>query len=211
MLTLVTPPAADVVTLSEAKQFLRIDDGDADALIASLITTATVAAETYTKRAFITQTYRKTFDIPTSRFYENLPDGVFDLPISFIYGDIGREFNLDRMPIQSITSFTSYDTNNNSTVYAASNYYLDAAGARLVLNSSAVLPANMRKRAAIEIVYVCGYGDTSSAVPAPIKSAVLMHVASLYEQRGQCDDAMDLPAGAKMMLNQYRVMGYRRD
>ena len=67
----------------------------------------------------------------------------------------------------------------------------------------------MRPRAAVEIIYKAGYGDTGSNVPQPIKTAILIHVASMYEQRGQCDDAMDLPPGAKQLLNQYRIVGSR--
>ena len=55
-LQLNTPPAAEPVTLAEAKAWLRVDTGDDDdALITSLISAARARAEWHTGRAFVTQ------------------------------------------------------------------------------------------------------------------------------------------------------------
>lgn len=55
---LADPPVIEPVSLVEAKTFLRIDTGDEDSLIDYLITAARHAAEKYTSRSFITQTWK---------------------------------------------------------------------------------------------------------------------------------------------------------
>jgi uncharacterized phiE125 gp8 family phage protein len=59
-LKLITPPAILPVTMAEAKIHERIDIEDAanNASILSLLIAATQLAENYTRRAFITQTWR---------------------------------------------------------------------------------------------------------------------------------------------------------
>jgi uncharacterized phiE125 gp8 family phage protein len=59
---LVTGPASEPVTLDEAKAHLRVDGDDEDDYITSLIVAARQAAEAYTRRALITQTWRHTGD-----------------------------------------------------------------------------------------------------------------------------------------------------
>lgn len=208
-LILVTAPAKEPVTLTEAKGWAKVETTDDDATIGSLVTAARTAAEEYLRRALVTQTYKLTHDLHGNDLYHGLPEGTYDLPVTALYGGMPRDVELPKGPVQSITSVTAYALDNTAGTVASSNYFLDTAGNRLVLNSGCVWPANLRPRAAVEITYVAGYGDTGAAVPQPIKTAILIHVASLYEQRGQSADAMDLPPGAKQLLTQYRVLGSR--
>lgn len=62
MLYLLTPPAAEPVTVADAKLALRIDDTAFDALLPSLISSARQVAEQETGRAFIAQVWRAEFD-----------------------------------------------------------------------------------------------------------------------------------------------------
>ena len=57
-LQLVIPPAEEPVSLAEAKQHLRVDSGDDDLLIGSLISAARQAAETKTGRQLITARWK---------------------------------------------------------------------------------------------------------------------------------------------------------
>lgn len=208
-ITLVTGPTAEPVTLAEAKAWARIDGDTEDALLEQLITTARVAAEQYIRGSIISQTRKLTLDLYGSGLADNLADGVYDLPVTVLYGGLPQQINLPAGPVQSITSVVTYDLSNAATTYSADNYSLDSAGDRLFLNYGAIWPSNMRQRAACAITYVTGYGDTSTSVPQPIKTAILIHVATLYEQRGQCDGQMDLPPASKQLLNQYRKLGSR--
>jgi len=199
----VTVPATSYpVTLAEANQYARIDTTADDALVTTLIYAATSAAEEYLKRALITQTLVLTLDLPSSPLNNSLGDGWYDLPISVLYGELPRVIPLPKAPIQSITSVKTYDTSNTLTTYDNSNYFLDANGARLVLNNTAVPPSNMRQLAACEITYVAGW-ISASFVPAPIKMAILMHIQSMYDNRGVCE----LPSSCKALLDQFKIYG----
>jgi hypothetical protein len=208
-LTLVTPPTDEPVTLSEVKSWSRIDTDDDDALVQQLIASARYQAEQYLRRSLLTQSWKLTHDLGRSLANDQIGEGTYDLPISILYGVLPRDIELPKGPIQTITSVTTYALDNTSSVYDPSLYFLDQAGERLVLNIGAIWPANMRPRAAAEFLYVTGYGDDPSDVPQPIKTGIMIHVASLYEQRGQSADSMDIPAGAKRLYAPFRVMGDR--
>jgi len=59
---LITGPVEEPLTLSEAKQHLRVDHGDEDALILALISTAREQAEQRLDRPMLPQTFLQVFD-----------------------------------------------------------------------------------------------------------------------------------------------------
>lgn len=203
-LALVTPPALEPVTLDEAKAWSRIDTTYDDPLISALLVASRQAVEDYLRRSLLTQTWRLTLDAPSSGWGDWLGEGIYDLPVSVLSGEYPRRFELPKGPVQSVTSFVTYDTANASSTLDASNYFLDADGTRLVLNETAVLPSGLRSERGIEITYVTGYA-TAGAVPQAIRTAILMTCGVMYDSRGACDNA-DIPAGAKRLLNSYRGM-----
>ncbi|QDV34914.1 head-tail connector protein [Tautonia plasticadhaerens] len=205
-LTLITAPAIEPVTVSELAAFARLDDDAAsaeEALIDSFITVARQAAEEYTRRAFITQSWKLSLDLNRCGMVYDLPEGVYDLPVTALYGELPDEIELPRAPVQSITSVTTYDTANTASTFDPSNYTADTAGNRIVLAETATWPTNLRSVAAVAIVTINGYGDAASDVPPAIRMAIQMHAASLYETRGQC--GCDVPPAAQQLLRQYRV------
>lgn len=96
-------PAAEPVSLAEAKSFLRIDTNDDDALIGDLVAAARIMAEEQTGKAFITQSWRIVYD--------GCPPPVVILP----YG-----------PVQSVSAVTSVASDGAETVIAAQSYHLNA-------------------------------------------------------------------------------------
>lgn len=203
-LALVTAPATEPVTTAEAKAWARIDGTDDDAVIAGLIVTARQATEEYLRRSIISQTWKLTLDLSCSGL-RDLPEGVYDLPMTALYGGLPRTIPLPKGPVVSITSVVTYDLSNTASTYATGNYRVDASGDRLVLNYGAIWPNTIRPQAGCEITYVAGY----TTVPQPIKTAIMIHVASLYEQRGMCEDPMALPPAVQSLLGRYRIMGDR--
>ena len=201
--TIVTPPAADPVTLAEAKAWAKIDTTDDDALIASLITTAYQDAEQYMKRSIITQTRKLTVDAGQSSIGNSLSDGVYDLPISVLTGVLPNSIELPFAPLQGVSSILVYSVSGASTTFASTNYYVDSASNRVTLNYGAIWPSDLRDRKSVEIAYTAGYGDTSSSVPSPIKSAILMHVQAMYDARIACD----MPPQCVSLLQRYRIYG----
>ena len=61
-LTLVTAPASEPVSLTEAKAHLRLDSADDDSLITALIRSARETAEAHMRRALVSQTWRLSLD-----------------------------------------------------------------------------------------------------------------------------------------------------
>lgn len=127
-LTLVTPPAAEVITLAEAKLFLRVDGTTEDALITDLIKAVRVSAEEYTRKSFITQTWKISFDDEVSDCVELL-----------------------RGPVQSITHVKTYTRDNTATTISSALYALNAAKTLLMLDTDLYAYR-------VEITYSAGYG-----------------------------------------------------
>jgi hypothetical protein len=208
-LTLVTGPAAEPVILDEAKAWLRIDGTDSDAQLAALITASYQLCEQWLRRSLISQTWKLTLDLAECPGGEPWWDGAQDGAISSLYGGLPQTVELPKGPVQSITSVTTYDLDDTSSTFASTNYRVDSAGERLVLNYGALWPSNLRAKAAAEITYVTGYGATSTSVPQPIKTGILIQTATLYEQRGMCGDPDGVAPGARQLWNPYRVLGSR--
>ncbi len=201
-LTLVTRPTLEPVTLAELKLAARIDGEDEDPLLQVYIATAREAAEVYTKRAFLTQTWRMTFDLPASGLDCELGDGVYDLPITALYGGLPRVIPLLRPQILTIASVKTYDTDNTETTFSSDNYTLDTAGGRLILKNTASWPSNLRQQAAIVIEYTAGYGPTVNTTPQAIRTAIMMHAQRMYDSRIMCE----LPEDCQRLLRPYRIM-----
>jgi uncharacterized phiE125 gp8 family phage protein len=189
---LVSAPAQEPVTLSEAKTFLRVDGTDDDTLITSLLVTARRLCEEYTKRTFITQTWRTVFD----RFPIDEDADELELMLGL---DTPRAIQLSRQPIQSISSIKTTSTANVQTTVASATYTLDQSGGRVLLNDGYSWPTDLRGEVAVEITTVNGYGDNGGTVPEPIKQAILTCTNAMYSSR-QCGSLSD---ACKEMLAPY--------
>lgn len=186
-LTQLTPPAAEPVTLAEAKAHLRVSDEADDALIARAIAAARQMAETQTGRAFVTQGFRLVRDA--------WPGGLC--------------LELPRPPLIAIDAVRLYDAEGNATLWDAASYAADTrfAPGRLCLRHGAAWPVPGRRKGGIEIDFSAGYGASASDVPAAIRQAVLLIVGHLYENREWVsgEALSEIPAGAHALLSPYRV------
>lgn len=159
---LVTGPAEEPVTLSEAKIHLRVDGTAEDTLITGLIISARVTVENETNRALITQTWRY--------YLDRFPCGAIRLPF-------GR--------LQSVASVKSTATDGTVRTLATSSYYADTKKlfGLVVLNDGYQWPAdNLQPTSAVEVQFACGWTN-AAALPGPLKSAILIQVGHLYENR----------------------------
>ena len=103
-LTLLAPPEDEALTLSEAKQFLRIAHDDEDAIIATAIAAARAAAEAYLRVMLLPQEF------------------------SYEFTQIAHILPLPVGPAQSIAEVTVYDRDGNGTAINNSQYRLSVDG-----------------------------------------------------------------------------------
>src|SRR5262245_22397792 len=93
---LLAGPAAEPITLAEAKQFVRVEHDDDDDIIAALIAGSRIHVETQTRRALITQSWRLTRDVwPATGCLALLPVPVKTLDAVRVYKSDGTTLSLD--------------------------------------------------------------------------------------------------------------------
>ena len=138
----VTPPAALAVSLDDVKEHLRVDSTAEESLITDYIHEATAFCESYTHRAFLTQTWK----------------GVLD--------GFPSEIRLARPPLQGVTSVVYTDTDGTQQTLSESAYGVDTESligtVRPAYNTS--WPST-RSNTEVVTTYTCGYGDEAEDLP----------------------------------------------
>jgi len=158
--SLVSDAATEPVTVSEAKDHLRVDISDDDTLIGNYIKTARQYVEYYCGQSFISRTYR-----------------------ADIYG-FADDIWLPYGPVLSVSSIQYYDTSSPEALqtWASANYRLHNdviyRGIGVNFPSTGSQPDN------VQITYVAGWNaDSPQTVPEPVRQVILLMVGSMYEQR----------------------------
>ena len=185
-------PASEPVTLAEAKAHLRVVTTDEDSYIQGLIALARTAAEEATGRAFLTQSWRLRLDAWPNA--QRVPAVA-----------------LPRPPLRDISAVRIYDSAGAAEVWDAANYDVDtiASPGRLLRKPGAVWPVPGRFGAGIEIDFEAGYGATSADVPAPLRHAILLHIAHLYENREPVfagGSVVPIPMASAALLAPYQMV-----
>lgn len=209
-LNLVTAPATEPVTLTEAKAHMRVTTSSDDDYITDLITTARLHAENLTKRAFINQTWQLYLDSFPNGFDEEFFEGYRESSRISLRMIKQGFVTIPRAPLVSISSIKYYDSADSSTTLSSSVYQVAAyAGdtppcGRVALKSGQSWPGvELRSMDGVEITFVAGYGANASDVPLQIRQAILEIVTQIYENRGDCVEQM--PKAALAHLEQYRI------
>lgn len=178
-------PAAEPVTLAEAKAQLRIDHDSEDALLAGLIRAARSEVEAQTGIALIDQSWRLTLDrLP--------PDGCV---------------LVRRHPIAEILSVTVYGPDGEAILVDPDDYEADLVSrpARLQFAQPTGI---LRRMNGIEIDFRAGFGEAGPDVPDLLRRAVLVLVAHWYEFRTAYraeDQPVSIPAGFDRLVAGYRL------
>jgi len=157
-----TVPAAEPLTLTEAKAHLRVTATNEDTLITSLIIVARQYIEEVLWRKLITQT------LTLER--ECFPSGAD--PLLLPGGNVS-----------SITSISYTDTNGDPQTVTTQQENLTAIPAELTPAYQGTWPTTRRQLAAVSIVYVAGFGAAGSDVPEPIRHAMRLLIGDYYENR----------------------------
>lgn len=168
--TLVTGPAVEPISTSEAKLYLRVDHSTEDALIGSLVVAARQWVENYTRRALCTQTW----DFKYAAFPERWVPLV-----------------VPQAPLQSVTSITYIDEDEATQTLSASLYVVRtqagpfAARGTIERADDVTMPTlSQAPDLPVTVRAVCGYG-AAAAVPDGLKAGLYLLLGDLYEQRQQ--------------------------
>ena len=192
-LVLKTPPAIEPISLTEIKEYLRLDADDIseDNDLTAYLTAAREYCEGFQNRAYITQTWELSFDCWPCSMIE-LPKGSLQTVNLVSYKDSG-----------------GVTTELTETI----DYVYSPRGIRGRLTpaygktwpSFTPFPLD-----AVVIKFTCGYGDTAVDVPAKVIQAIKLLTSHWYENRtplpetGQAPEELEFTISA--LLWQNRIM-----
>jgi uncharacterized phiE125 gp8 family phage protein len=140
---LLTPPEAEPLSVTDAKEYLRVETSDDDVLIASLIAAARSHVEALSRCVLLTQTWRLALDGWP-------PDGCIKPRLA---------------PLNTVTAARVYDEAGAAHVIDPENFVLDAAQGVIAVRPCS-LPQPGRAIAGIEIDVAAGFGYGEHSRPS---------------------------------------------
>lgn len=152
-----------VITLEEARAYLRVDSEDENALISAMIVAAEKHVELLTGRILLT--------------------GTFEL----VYDEVSSSIEISKSPLQEVTKIEVISEAGVKTEVAKSIYDVDISGilGRVRLKTGCVWPSH-RGFASFIVTVKAGYGE-AAAVPSALKQAALAALAVIFASRGEMD------------------------
>jgi len=176
------PIGTNIVSLSDMKEWLRVDHSDEDTTITAIIDSAAQSIQDYTGLHFRGTTYLASLDY----FYS-------------------AEFPYQ---ITSVTSVTYLDRAGASQTLDASKYFVDTVRqpGRIKFKNTPDLQEDVYN--AVQIAGTCG----TNTPPAPIVHAVKMLAAHFYENRRAVivgTISSEIPYGIKAIINPYRIISLK--
>lgn len=205
-----TPPTQEPITISEAKDHLRVVTNDDDTYINNLIRSARYTLEMTYRRALLTQSLVIGLDYFGQE--EWMPTYLYGWPPSMLtWGPTGWMLPLSSVielvpPVQSITSITYLDPAGNLQTLASANYVLDASSepGRVVPNLAKIWPVTAPLPNAVRIEILAGVTDPT-LLQDNIKEALRLLLGHYYENREQVviDTrlvALELPLGVEALM-----------
>jgi uncharacterized phiE125 gp8 family phage protein len=154
------------VSITDLKRQLNISilNNDFDDQLTWCLESAVAQVEKYTNRKLLTTNVTEYFDAFPDSDRLVLPYGNLVSVTSLTYRDVDGDWN----------TFSS-------TYYSVE--IVDEPGA-IVLNDGYTWPTTtLHPSKPVKVIFVCGYGDTGSTVPYPIRQAILLIAADLFEHR----------------------------
>jgi len=175
-----TAPAAEPITLAEAKAHCRVDHSTDDSLIQGYITAAREWVEDYIDRSLVSQRLVMKLDSFPHEIELPRPPMIASgtataVTVTYVTGEAGGTATL---------STSSYRVDR------------DATPGVIRTNYAGSWPSHLIDQNSVTVTWWAGYGDPAS-VPQRVKNAMLMCVHELYEKRG--DAAM--PEAAMRLLD----------
>ena len=185
---IVTAAASEPITLTEAKNFLRVDHNDDDTLISALITASRQMCEEFTRRILVTSTIDEYFDKFPKNKWNNLSNIIY----------------LSRGSVTSITSVKYVDEIGSEETIPSSSYVTDLISepARIQSIDGWFATAGVVNQVIVRYVV----GTDVSAIPKPLIQGMMLVISDLYDQRN--DRVKALPTASEYLWNPYRIFTF---
>lgn len=190
-LKIITPPT-ELITVEEAAAFMRAEfSDDEESLIETMITASRQWCEEYLRRAIGVQT---------------VEDSLYGFPSS------GRGVILLRPPVIELTSVIYTDSSGGVITLVEDDDYIisyDAYPSEII--STGAWPLARDSAGSVRVRYQTGYyGGGSPAIseelPATIRTAILMQVADLYNNReSQVERPLTANPTVERLISPYRL------
>src|SRR3954464_12356175 len=156
-LTLISGPSYEPITLTEAKDHLRVYSSADDSTIPRLISAARARVETFTRRALISQSWRLTLDrfpciwTPDTGLYTSRP--AWNVPRQDV-----QEIHLPKNPVISVDK-VSYLTDPDGAEVEITDFQADFASepARVLPAANSYWPVARCALNAVKVEFTCGY------------------------------------------------------
>lgn len=191
-----TPPEVEPVSLAEAKAHLRVDGDDENALISGCIATARQTFEQETRRSFLSQQW-----------------------VAYITGCVGRiaSIELPRSRVlegEGNAAVVEYRKTDGTwaTLATPGDWYLQAVREPALLwitaSPSDIDSPRSPDDAVWRVTYWSGYGVEPTSVPGPIRHAIMLMTAHLFERREIVISGAtitEVPVSIDRLLNPYRI------
>ncbi len=183
----VAAAAGDPITLAEAKAHLRVDEADEDDLVTRLIGAAVAKVEGP----------------------RGLGLAIMERQWALSLHTFPRSIVLPLGPVKAVNTITYVDPAGAQQTLDPADYHADLKGepAEIEPAFGKSWPATRNQRGAVTVTFTAGYSDAAT-VPDDLKTALLMTVAHLFENRETVhlgSGVTEIPDTAKAILERYRA------
>jgi len=197
-------PAVSAVALADVLSYLRLPANTPEvSLVTQFMESAVQAVELSCGLGLIRQKWRFVahrwkISLPDRKSFRG-PDVLVRYPGCSI-----KEMKLARTPLISVDAVKVAGTNGLMEDIAPALYHIESVGQTVFLRNAygADLPNPTKDRFGIRVDATIGFGDTPSTIPPTLRQAILLLVASYYENRGKGD--LEMPQAVKTLLAPWR-------
>lgn len=184
MISDISRPAVEPVTLDYAKTFLRVDHDDDDALISDLITSARLRIETLIGGSLIMR-----------------PRRLVSTHIS------GRGVFINHHPVTAINRISICGAASECVEISPDSYSanLRCQPPAVTVNAPGGWRGLLSGATHIEVEFTAGFGEAAEDIPMPLRQAVMLLLAQSYEYRGDREDGLPpIPMMVDALIMPYR-------
>jgi uncharacterized phiE125 gp8 family phage protein len=165
-------PVVEPVTLDEAKNHLRVDYSEDDALIMNMV----AAIRRYMERKLNIAMVERTYTANLPRFFER---------VHFPHQPLVSVPTIQYYNAESPSVLTTLADSTSSPQVASTTYRVNTEEGYIYRINGATLPDTACRHDAVQITFVCGHSGSpaQSSVPDDLRAALLLGLGDLYENR----------------------------